>query len=170
MRSYYGAILHEKVHFTATKNCNWKTIYCLFLQHYTENAIFYSVVMREKMNEWKFWAEKYVRLLLNGKKINFLPQCALHDIDVVESLLFFFFYLDTLDCVIRDFDLIRWKKILKNSTENCFPAEEKKVIFHLAKFFFMCAKVKMNTEHLTNCDRIHETINTICKSISTTCT
>lgn len=98
--SYYGAISHEKVHFPTTKSCNWKTIYCFFLNHlhWIYFDIFFSrgyawktewMKMRAEKNEFKWMRKKSISPTLTP------------DIDVEQ------FFTSTL--LTRYVDLIRSK-------------------------------------------------------------
>lgn len=110
IHSHYGAISHEKECTFAAIEKQFIAFSCnIYTAPILSVLLFFSAVVREK-NEWmKISDEKYVSFI-EWEKINFLPLprrnmafrywcCAI------------FYRLRTRDA--RDFDLIRWKKILK---------------------------------------------------------
>lgn len=131
--AYSSAICHGKMHSATTKNCNWKTIYCFFLQHLHRiyfRSFFggYAWKNGNRMNE--NFGPKF-RVLLNGK-INFPPTPSIPVSMLCE------FSLSTL--LIRDVDLIRWKNI-ETFPRNIFSL--RKVIFHRRKCFMRPPKMNI---------------------------
>lgn len=112
---FFNSFIRITVQFRMKKNAFYnnkelqlKNNLLLFPETFTQN-IFFSAVTRKKMNEWKF-SDENMRVLLNGKKsISSHPRSILMLCD---------FLFPTL--VIRDFDLIRWKKYWKISTKLFF--------------------------------------------------
>ena len=133
------------------KNCNWKTIYCFFLHHLHKINFwyFFSVVMREKKTKRKEWmkisAENFVFYWM-GKNQFPLSTHTFRSILMLCNFLLFAF-------VIRDVDLIRWKKILRklfHGKSRPLFSVLRKSNFSLHKMFYSATE----NEHLTNWDRI----------------
>lgn len=144
IHSHYGAISHEKVHFSWNKELQLKNNLLPFPATLHRKYVFFIIRwLCVKKTEWKIFGWKICSSFIEWEKINFLPHNA------ILMLCNFYPFSDTLDS-----DLIRWKKCWKFSRKTSTPILlSRKVIFHRALFFSVW-RAKMNTEHLTNCDRI----------------